>query len=42
MIVALVKTGKIDVTQLMSEAQCDFQYLAPIIASIATKDKLTR
>ena len=38
-IVKLLSTGNLNATQLMTDAQCEFQYLAPIIASVATMDK---
>ena len=42
MIVMLSKQGVIDVDKLMNDAQCDFQYLSPILDSVARMDKKTR
>ena len=42
MIVSLMKSGTINVDQLRTDTNSDFQFLAPIIDTIANIDKQTR
>ena len=39
---SLLKTGSLDANQLMKDAKCDFQYLGPIIDTVATTNTRTR
>ena len=41
-IVSLLKQGALDATQLMTDANCDFKLLGPIIETVAFCDKRTK
>ena len=37
-----MKSGQIDINQLRNDANCDFQFLAPIVETIAARDLQSR
>ena len=42
MIVQLLKSGTIDIQQMMKDAQCTYTYLKPIVETVADTDKVTK